>query len=651
MIIRVRSAQGMARIEIADPSVETIGQFLEKVAEKHGLGSSSSSSWHVSTEPNGADPIPDSSSSRAASLSTLKLKNGAIVYLKEMGEAERQKGKGKAKATEGAAGTGGATAMVTDDGDKWGVSGSDSQVIVVEDPVDIEISKVRGLVQRKKDPHFCKHGEQGMCDYCSPMEPYDERYLKEQNLKHMSFHSYVRKLQHSTGKGKFVPLEELNCRVKSNCSGHQPWPEGICSKCQPNAVTLNRQPFRHLDYVEFDTPMTVDTYLQFWRKSGGAQRLGFLYGQHARFTGNEVPLGIKAIVSAIYEPPQECSVNSLQLSDDPNEAIVNEVAAALGLKRVGWIFSDLEDDSTGKGSVFFKRNKDTYFISSGECLMAADFQNANPSPCKLTKAGKYGSKFGTVCVTGDKDGGICLEGYQVSDQGMGLVRDECVMPSKDPRVCRVKESSKEQYVPDVFFSYKNEYGSEVTSSAKPAFPIDFLVVNVGTGTPNNPNPLFTVSSSGQHFPVENREIIGEIQDFGALKKRVSQGERPIDIFSDFHLLTFLASNDFLHLRDKMGPLLEAIRNKDNAGVEAWMATSEWQTVMHIIDDGNDFGAGGSVGGQQHYSGGSTGMDIAGTASASSGGGGGGVTEWACKHCTFINQGSTDACAICSLPHQ
>lgn len=53
---------------------------------------------------------------------------------------------------------------------------------------------------------------------------------------------------------------------------------------------------------------------------------------------------------------------------------------------------------------------------------------------------------------GDKENQIHMEGYQVSNQCMALVRDNCLVPTKDaPELGYVRESSDKQYVPDVFF--------------------------------------------------------------------------------------------------------------------------------------------------------------------------------------------------------
>lgn len=48
----------------------------------------------------------------------------------------------------------------------------------------------------------CRHGDNGCCVHCSPLEPYDEEYLKTQNMKHLSFHSYLRKM--TAGMAKCV---------------------------------------------------------------------------------------------------------------------------------------------------------------------------------------------------------------------------------------------------------------------------------------------------------------------------------------------------------------------------------------------------------------------------------------------------------------
>lgn len=102
-------------------------------------------------------------------------------------------------------------------------------------------------------------------------------------------------------RGKFAGLENISCKLRPGCRDHAPWPRGICTKCQPNALTLNRQVYRHVDMVMFENPTIVEHFLDFWRETMH-QRIGFLYGRYEPH--KDVPLGIRATVAAIYEPPQ-----------------------------------------------------------------------------------------------------------------------------------------------------------------------------------------------------------------------------------------------------------------------------------------------------------------------------------------------------------
>lgn len=177
----------------------------------------------------------------------------------------------------------------------------------------------------------CRHNNNSRCVHCSALEPYDENYLKEQKIKHLSFHSYLRKMTSGVDRGKFVAFDDINCKIKSGCRDHPPWPKGICSKCQPSAITLNRQTYRHVDNVMFENAGIVDEFLNYWRVTLH-QRIGFLYGTYE--TTNDVPLGIRARVVAIYEPPQETTKNSIKLLENPHEQDIQEMAAELGLQRV-----------------------------------------------------------------------------------------------------------------------------------------------------------------------------------------------------------------------------------------------------------------------------------------------------------------------------
>lgn len=57
-----------------------------------------------------------------------------------------------------------------------------------------------------------------------------------------------------------------------------------------------------------------------------------------------------------------------------------------------------------------------------------------------------------LSFAGDSKNQVHMEGYQVSNQCMALVRDGCLVPTKDaPELGSIRESSDKQYVPDVYY--------------------------------------------------------------------------------------------------------------------------------------------------------------------------------------------------------
>ncbi|XP_073976904.1 nuclear protein localization 4 isoform X2 [Rhodnius prolixus] len=509
---------------------------------------------------------------------------------------------------------------------------------VIEDEVDQILWGMDGKVHRNKDEKLCHHGRNACCVHCSPIEPYDEAYLREQNIKHMSFHAYLRKLTGGVDRGKFVALEDTTCRIKPGCKDHPPWPRGICSKCQPSAITLNRQVYRHVDNVMFENPEIVERFLEYWRASG-LQRMGYLYGKYE--IHSDVPLGIRASVSVIYEPPQETTRDKVTVLPDERESLVDEIAHQLGLTRVGWIFTDLIADNTQKGTVKHIRGIESHFLSAQECIMAGYLQNQHPNPCKFSPTGYFGSKFTTVCVTGDSKNQVHMEGYAVSAQCMSLVRDQCLVPTKDfPQLGYVKESTDKQYVPDVYYKEKDTYGNEVSKLARP-LPVEYLLVDVPVSTPLSPLYTFRTDPSKIPFPVENRLLDHHIQDFNALSSYLHQfsHDQFLTAVSDFHVLLYLATMEMLPMKDYLGPLLKAVYERNPASAAEWASSEHWATVEQLIASSRDGGnspLGSSLGQNGSSSGGAN-------ASSSI------AAEWTCPHCTFLNLPHLAACDMCSLP--
>ena len=80
----------------------------------------------------------------------------------------------------------------------------------------MELSKQDGMIAQKKTSRCNGCTSNQACIYCAPREPYDPEYLRENGIKFMSFHSYLRKLARE--KTKYASIEDINLSIKPGCS-------------------------------------------------------------------------------------------------------------------------------------------------------------------------------------------------------------------------------------------------------------------------------------------------------------------------------------------------------------------------------------------------------------------------------------------------
>jgi len=335
-----------------------------------------------------------------------------------------------------------------------------------------------------------------------------------------------------------------------------------------------------VDHLEIASQDIIERFLQAWRATG-LQRFGWLIGRYEPY--DKVPMGIKAVVEAVYEPPQEGELDGFTLGIPwEDESRIRELAkmASTPLSIVGYIFTDLDPDPEDRTKSIYKRHPQSFFVSSLEAIFAATIQKANPTPSRSSPTGAFGSRLVTAILTATEDGKVDISAYQVSEQACAMVDADMIEASVDPGIVRVKEEDRSQsaarYVPDVFFRYKNEYNLEVKKSAKPCFPVEYLLVNVSFsngcihpltqimsqvthGFPQNPSPMF----QSTQFPIENRpgledqhieDVLKALARLGAPQisdishTSPSNAQKRLELakwLSDWHLVSFLQTTQLL----------------------------------------------------------------------------------------------------------
>lgn len=319
---------------------------------------------------------------------------------------------------------------------------------------------------------YCNHPDYGKCNHCMPIPPWNVTQIEKfKDVKHIPFHAWLRQKQYNTHVNQ-VFLEDVSYRINM---------DEVSSK-ERLSVTLERQPFRHVDHILIERPSIIGDLVEKWRLDG-KDRCGYLIGKYIH-DPNHVPLGITAVVSALYEPPQIFD-GVPKLLKDKNEEKVDEIIKKYGFQRVGYVWTSLQTDKNKK----FIIDRKKVVLTSYECMKSALLQNKYPSPCKLSNTGVYGSKFVSLLIYGNEKNEIVTDAYQISNQIARLVRDKVVKKSDKDDMLRVRQSTETRLYPHIFYRAKNEYGYDVQYKADPDFPNEYAIVSLSHSTPKTPKPV------------------------------------------------------------------------------------------------------------------------------------------------------------------
>lgn len=347
----------------------------------------------------------------------------------------------------------------------------------------------------------CAHGPGAKCIDC---------LAPDQAVKHLSFDEYIAR-NYAKCRNHGPTQRCTNCLIDLKfdyrpkpCANHEPYPRGMCSSCMPPSIAVKRQPYRHVDYAQFSNGAELQQLVQFWLKSQ-RQRAGLLLGYFAEDPVYEK--GVRAVIEAVYEPPQTATAHSVALQEDPFAGHVEKIVQALGFERLGWFFTTHARD---------------VFLAGEEMLAAAQLQERHgvEHPCGLRV-----SKQLTVVLRADAQGGVAIEVYMVSDQGQRLAADGLLERGESRQFLKVRAAEQTGYAPKFLYQGKN------VEQIEP----DFFIVNVAHGQPLSTQ--FNVLRAAD-FPAVNRaepQRVENLRDYLRRNRNAGVGK-----YANFQLLLYLA---------------------------------------------------------------------------------------------------------------
>jgi hypothetical protein len=478
--------------------------------------------------------------------------------------------------------------------------------------VDAHLRTLDGRKLRPRSAWCSTHGLHGMCEHCRPLEAWE----RSGDAKHQSLQTYMR--QNGLLRVE-VPEYSVLERHRRWCSTqHAPYPAGLCSKCQPSAISLQRQPFRVTDHVEFSPVMhaKIDAFLEHWRRTGW-QQFAWLLGHYAPYTTTDaVPLGVKAVVADLWIPPQDNAQDGFKLTGQWRRDLVdaNRLLRELydpGLGIVGMLYTDLqplppsdgqsEEKSTGK--VQYRRRPETFFLTGSELLFMADLQNDTPYAIDKDNASVGLSRFVTVVLSGNANAEIDLFAYQASLQSQSLRASNLVSACTDPSVLLLgpdEDVLQERgqpleaiFVPTVIYQRDNQYGLTVPHCDDRQVPTDYLIVNLTHGFVNASKENGGDGKGEEFRPTMPERLLVDGSLAGSVQELLKAK-------------AFLAADDFERLLEEIRACGQSTLNAALQGLKLENSSADSSAI-------NDM-------------------------------------SWSCTHCTFINEdASARDCSMCGLP--